>query len=196
MLREGKNREIRRILARLGHKVQHLRRIAVGPLRLGDLPAGAYRPLTRTEIQKLKSAVDETQQASPERRQGKSVKRGPTKFKPSGERGTGKSPRKSSPARRTEGFGLKRPATGSAVIGADEVEAEESRPAKRRSGKKRTSTSRVAKKRSVKGSRRSTKKSKGNRAPAAGRRGAARKTTKKKAAPKRRSTRKGKRSKD
>ncbi|MEO1525904.1 MAG: pseudouridine synthase, partial [Planctomycetota bacterium] len=40
-LREGKNREIRRILARLGHKVQVLRRVAIGPLRLGDLPTGA-----------------------------------------------------------------------------------------------------------------------------------------------------------
>ena len=40
----------RRILARLGHKVQHLRRIAVGPLRLGDTPSGAYRPVTPREI--------------------------------------------------------------------------------------------------------------------------------------------------
>lgn len=53
VLREGKNREIRRILARLGHKVQHLRRIAVGPLRLGDLPSGAYRVVKRNEVEKL-----------------------------------------------------------------------------------------------------------------------------------------------
>ncbi|MEM6470817.1 MAG: pseudouridine synthase [Planctomycetota bacterium] len=57
-LREGKNREIRRILARLGHKVQVLRRIAIGPLRLGDLPAGAYRPLTRDEVRRLQLAVE------------------------------------------------------------------------------------------------------------------------------------------
>ena len=53
VLSEGKNREIRRILARLGHKVQTLRRIAVGPAKLGDLPAGSYRPLTPNEIEKL-----------------------------------------------------------------------------------------------------------------------------------------------
>ncbi|MEM9587464.1 MAG: pseudouridine synthase, partial [Planctomycetota bacterium] len=52
-LREGKNREIRRILARLGHKVQTLQRIAIGPLRLGDLPPGAYHALTKAEVQKL-----------------------------------------------------------------------------------------------------------------------------------------------
>jgi 23S rRNA pseudouridine2605 synthase len=57
-LREGKNREIRRILARLGHKVQVLRRIAIGPLRLGDLPVGAYRPLGREEIERLWRAVE------------------------------------------------------------------------------------------------------------------------------------------
>ncbi len=53
VLREGKNREIRRILARLGHKVQQLRRIAVGPLRLGDMPPGAYRIVSREEVKKL-----------------------------------------------------------------------------------------------------------------------------------------------
>ena len=41
VLREGKNREIRRVLARVGHKVLRLTRIAVGPVRLGSLPPGA-----------------------------------------------------------------------------------------------------------------------------------------------------------
>lgn len=57
-LREGKNREIRRILARLGHKVQHLRRVAIGPLRLGQLPSGAYRQLGFEEIKKLKAEAE------------------------------------------------------------------------------------------------------------------------------------------
>src|SRR5690606_13452811 len=47
--------EIRRILARLGHKVQTLKRIAIGPLRLGEMPTGAYRKLTFEEIRKLKT---------------------------------------------------------------------------------------------------------------------------------------------
>ena len=58
-LSEGKNREIRRVLARLGHKVVSLKRIAIGPLKLSDLPEGAYRPLSNHEVQGLYQAVEE-----------------------------------------------------------------------------------------------------------------------------------------
>jgi 23S rRNA pseudouridine2605 synthase len=54
VLAEGRNREIRRILARVGHKVERLRRVAIGPLRLADLPLGAARPLERDEVRRLK----------------------------------------------------------------------------------------------------------------------------------------------
>ena len=57
VLTEGRNREIRRMAAAIGHKVTSLQRIAIGPLRLGDMPAGAYRPLTSTELKNLKSLV-------------------------------------------------------------------------------------------------------------------------------------------
>ncbi|MEX2308684.1 MAG: pseudouridine synthase [Pirellulales bacterium] len=57
VLDEGRNREIRRLLARVGHKVQRLKRVAVGPARLGDLPTGAVRPLTRKEIESLQRAA-------------------------------------------------------------------------------------------------------------------------------------------
>ena len=62
VLREGKNREIRRILAALGHKVHRLKRVALGPLKLGKLPQGSVRPLERSELAALKRlATDETE---------------------------------------------------------------------------------------------------------------------------------------
>jgi len=57
VLREGRNREIRRVLARVGHKVLKLVRIAVGPVRLGRLPPGQYRKLTRQELDALRRAA-------------------------------------------------------------------------------------------------------------------------------------------
>ncbi len=54
VLAEGRNREIRRILARAGHKVLRLKRVALGPLRLAELPPGAVRPLARQEVRDLK----------------------------------------------------------------------------------------------------------------------------------------------
>jgi 23S rRNA pseudouridine2605 synthase len=54
VLAEGRNREIRRLLARVGHKVERLQRIAIGPLRLADLPVGQSRPLEPDELRRLK----------------------------------------------------------------------------------------------------------------------------------------------
>jgi len=53
VLTEGQNREIRRLLARVGHKVQRLTRVGLGPLRLGELPVGQYRRLDPQEVQQL-----------------------------------------------------------------------------------------------------------------------------------------------
>ncbi|MBS0210851.1 MAG: rRNA pseudouridine synthase [Planctomycetes bacterium] len=57
VLDEGRNREVRRMLARLGHKVMRLRRIAIGPLRLGDLQPGEFRRLTSSEVEMLRRAT-------------------------------------------------------------------------------------------------------------------------------------------
>ena len=46
VLAEGKNREVRRMLAKLGHKVMTLTRVAVGPITIKGLTAGQFRPLT------------------------------------------------------------------------------------------------------------------------------------------------------
>jgi 23S rRNA pseudouridine2605 synthase len=60
VLREGRNREIRRVLAKVGHKVVRLTRIAVGPVRLGKLPPGASRRLTHEEVRALHAAAEQT----------------------------------------------------------------------------------------------------------------------------------------
>ena len=54
VLAEGRNREIRRILAKVGHKVLRLKRVAIGPLRLKDLQPGEWRPLRRDELESLR----------------------------------------------------------------------------------------------------------------------------------------------
>ncbi len=53
-LQEGKNREIRRLMARVGHKVLALERIAFGPLSLGSLAPGRNRELMPFEIHELR----------------------------------------------------------------------------------------------------------------------------------------------
>ena len=57
VLKEGHNREIRRLLARTEHKVMRLERIAFGPLKLAKLPTGAYRQLTGREVAGLQELV-------------------------------------------------------------------------------------------------------------------------------------------
>jgi 23S rRNA pseudouridine2605 synthase len=52
-LREGKNREIRRLFSSIRVEVVTLKRIAIGSLRLGDLPTGRYRELSPGEIHEL-----------------------------------------------------------------------------------------------------------------------------------------------
>jgi pseudouridine synthase len=47
---EGKNREIRRLFKSLGHRVRKIKRIAFGPLKLGDLEPGTYRPVSPEEL--------------------------------------------------------------------------------------------------------------------------------------------------
>jgi len=66
VLMEGKNREIRRLLARIGHKVMRLQRIELGPLRLGSLKLGACRQLTRDEVQRLRHADQSNQESRDE----------------------------------------------------------------------------------------------------------------------------------
>ncbi len=53
-IHEGRNRQVHRMFEAVGHRVRRLRRVAVGPVRLGDLREGAVRPLTPQEERALR----------------------------------------------------------------------------------------------------------------------------------------------
>ena len=57
-LREGRNREIRRMCEAVGHRVEKLIRVRFGPLTLSNLPIGAYRSLTMMEVRALKRGTE------------------------------------------------------------------------------------------------------------------------------------------
>ncbi|HET6505573.1 MAG TPA: pseudouridine synthase [Baekduia sp.] len=56
-IHEGRKRQVRRMCAEIGHPVTELRRVAFGPLRLGDLGEGRVRRLSPAEVQRLRDAA-------------------------------------------------------------------------------------------------------------------------------------------
>ncbi len=58
VLRQGINRQVRRMFEAVGYHVKHLVRVRVDSLRLGDLPCGHWRPLTKRELKSLQRGSD------------------------------------------------------------------------------------------------------------------------------------------
>jgi 23S rRNA pseudouridine2605 synthase len=56
-IKEGRNRQIRRMCEAVGLEVARLRRISVGPVKLGMLKPGAWRELTAEELRALRTAI-------------------------------------------------------------------------------------------------------------------------------------------
>jgi pseudouridine synthase len=56
-IREGRQRQVRRMLHAVGHKVQSLKRTAFGPLKLGRLKVGDWRVLGEKEVGALRRAT-------------------------------------------------------------------------------------------------------------------------------------------
>src|SRR5699024_2572691 len=63
ILKEGRNREIRRILARVGYKVVRLGRTAIGPVKLKGVAIGQWRKLTGNEIAALRKTCNNAAKA-------------------------------------------------------------------------------------------------------------------------------------
>ena len=64
-LAEGKNRQVRRMCEAVGLPVEKLVRVALGPLKLGKLPAGAWRHLEPDEVAALRGASAAARRAPP-----------------------------------------------------------------------------------------------------------------------------------
>jgi 23S rRNA pseudouridine2605 synthase len=59
ILRQGINRQIRRMFKAVGYRVDRLLRVRIGNLRLGDLPCGHWRALTKSELRSLEGSFGE-----------------------------------------------------------------------------------------------------------------------------------------
>ncbi len=73
VLREGRNRQIRRVASQLGHPVIQLHRVAIGPIQLGQLSKGHCRPLAPAELNFLRTQAQQLQKQMPRSTTNKSV---------------------------------------------------------------------------------------------------------------------------
>jgi 23S rRNA pseudouridine2605 synthase len=56
-IREGRNRQVRKMCEAIGHPVTHLKRVAIGPIRDATLQPGQWRELTENELKRLRTAT-------------------------------------------------------------------------------------------------------------------------------------------
>ena len=64
-IREGRNRQVRRMAEAVGNRVATLKRIRFGPLDLGDLKQGEARRLSEDEVVQLRQAAAEGEEQNP-----------------------------------------------------------------------------------------------------------------------------------
>ncbi|MCP3858839.1 MAG: hypothetical protein GY704_04245, partial [Phycisphaeraceae bacterium] len=179
-LREGRNRQIRRLMDRIGHPVKKLRRVALGPLKLKGLSVGDWRELTPGELGQIRRASQRVE------RREKAVARA-TKRKAK-KAATGKTTTKTTAPSKTSGTGgssapKKTSGRKSTTLGADRrrtTRSGDARSGSTRSGTSRSGTSRSGGSRSG-GSRAGGTRATSSRKPSAGK-GVARKTSSKKTA--------------
>jgi 23S rRNA pseudouridine2605 synthase len=81
-LKEGHNRQVRRMLVKIGHKVRDLVRVKMGPLTLQGLAPGKFRPLTPREIKDLHAVTHRKPEPPPGRRAEGDGRKRPTATEP------------------------------------------------------------------------------------------------------------------
>lgn len=64
-IREGRNRQVRRMMEAVGHPVNKLERVAIGDMSAGELAIGRFRALTDEEVAALRRAAKRGQQPAP-----------------------------------------------------------------------------------------------------------------------------------
>lgn len=94
---EGRTRQIREMFFRMGHPVQKLRRVAIGPLRDPKLPLGEVRELTAGEVKALRDATKGGRKSAKNRVDPRAPKR------PAGRSTTGRGGGRKKPSGRTRG---------------------------------------------------------------------------------------------
>ena len=110
VLHEGRKRQVRRMFDALEHPVRDLLRVRVGPIQLGNLPAGDWRRLSAREVQALRRMADgySVEPVTPPMIPNKSlVVDEPVRGKP--DKGTGRGPQRTTPATKPAKGGVRGP---------------------------------------------------------------------------------------
>jgi 23S rRNA pseudouridine2605 synthase len=126
---EGRTRQIREMFFQVGHPVQKLRRVAIGPLRDPGLPVGALRELTAEEVRKLLRSARSAEEKPARKKSAPAAKKpAPAAKKPA-------PAKKSAPARKPA---AKRTAAPAKRAGAKQVAVRKGarRPPRERSGRR------------------------------------------------------------
>jgi len=80
-IREGHNRQVRKMCEAIGHPVSHLARVAIGPIRDAKLKTGRWRELREDEVRRLQEAAADQPHQDPHRRNGHHGHEARTKIK-------------------------------------------------------------------------------------------------------------------
>jgi len=114
-LKEGRNRQVRRMLSAVGCPVKRLERVAMGPVQLKGLASGEWRELSLVEVQQLRRAVDKggkSKTVSPPTKKT-TTKKTPTRKTPTRKAPTKNTPTTKTPTEKTAGQrAASRPAAG------------------------------------------------------------------------------------